>query len=498
MVRVFHASMRQTSKSDFNASQSMENGYSMIDFSVYRLCPSFLRLLHFLTLIIPCVLTSWAQPISSDSTEYVQYRDARFRFSICYPKSWAKVEASLPETCFKAVSDNGRGGDDMSVVAVKSDSILSMRPEEYVKSINSNTYMDAIRKIHRKALLLDHGSTTLGNQPAYYFVMDITYSALDINVTMRNLQLLTLCHGVAYTVTFRTSPDDFQNMYDLFQLISSSLVFWPDVQEVLNTEHNELKDQDAAYRAVFSKYLYTAFILGTVIIVCLIIRKLFVRQPMSILVAAGIIAPIWSVFMAISFYDSKSAAPEWITAAAMAAFLIFTSKKSVAIASIHSGWLTNAESSGSTNCGTSSSDFKTTPYSKSSSTSANAQCLPQDETTDIQEHCLDEINKNNCARKSALRQRPFGDHKVWWLCLYITSTLYSIIVTPNRSSPGYIAYILGAGVGWLLLPFVIGGTLWLSTNGERTTHRLMNRITAVWLVLITIHFIIDGLHISGQ
>ncbi len=163
--------------------------------------------------------------------DFVQYRDERYRFSIHYPRSWSKVEATHAQTRLKAVSDGGSGGDDLSVVVTTVPGSENETPEEFLRSIDAKTYLNYLRESVPGAKLIEHGPTSLSNQAAYYFITDLTHRILGVEVPMRQLQFLTVRKGNAYTITFRTDPEHFPGRGTLFKLITAGFVFWPDGPE---------------------------------------------------------------------------------------------------------------------------------------------------------------------------------------------------------------------------------------------------------------------------
>jgi PsbP len=161
-------------------------------------------------------------------TDFVQYRDERYRFSIHYPRSWSKVEATHAQTRLKAVSDGGSGGDDLSVVVTTVPGSENETPEEFLKSIDAKAYLNYLRENVPGAKLIEHGPTSLSNQAAYYFITDLTHRVLGMEVLMRQLQFQTVRKGNVYTITFRTDPEHFPGRSTLFKLITVGFVFWPD------------------------------------------------------------------------------------------------------------------------------------------------------------------------------------------------------------------------------------------------------------------------------
>jgi len=160
--------------------------------------------------------------------DFVQYRDERYRFSIHYPRSWSKVEATHAQTRLKAVSDGGSGGADLSVVVTTVPRAENETPEEFLRSMDAKAYLSYLRESVPGAKLIEHGSTSLSNQAAYYFITDLAHRILGVEVPIRQLQFLTVRKGNVYTITFRTDPEHFPERSTLFKLITAGFVLWPE------------------------------------------------------------------------------------------------------------------------------------------------------------------------------------------------------------------------------------------------------------------------------
>ena len=183
-------------------------------------------------IVLSCMFDHEIRAEQISQTEFVQYRDERYRFSIHYPRSWSKVDATHAQTRLKVVSDGGLGGDDLSVVVTTVPGAENETPEEFLKSIDAETYLSYLRENVPGAKLMEHGPTSLSNQAAYYFVADLTHRVLGIEVQMRQLQFQTVRKGNVYTITFRTNPEHFTGKFTLFKLIAAGFVLWPVVPDV--------------------------------------------------------------------------------------------------------------------------------------------------------------------------------------------------------------------------------------------------------------------------
>lgn len=182
-------------------------------------------------IVLSCMFDHEIRAEQISQADFDQYRDERYRFSIHYPHSWSKVEATHVQTRLKVVSDGGSGGDDLSVVVTTVPGAENETPEEFLKSIDAKAYLSYLRENVPGAKLMEHGPTSLSNQAAYYFVTDLTHRVLGIEVPMRQLQFQTVRKGNVYTITFRTDPKQFPGKFKLFKLITAGFVLWPEVPD---------------------------------------------------------------------------------------------------------------------------------------------------------------------------------------------------------------------------------------------------------------------------
>lgn len=180
---------------------------------------------------LSCMFVHDVRAEQFSQADFVQYRDEKYGFSIHYPRSWSKVDASHPQTRLKAVSDGGLGGDDLSVVVTTMPGSENETPEQFLRTIDAKAYLNYLRENVPSIKLVEHAPTTLSNQAAHYFITDLTHRVLGIEVPMRQLQLLTVRKGNVYTITFRTDPEHFSKRSTLFKLMAAGFVLWPEVPD---------------------------------------------------------------------------------------------------------------------------------------------------------------------------------------------------------------------------------------------------------------------------
>lgn len=261
---------------------------------------------------------------SLSQLDFAQYRDLEYKFSIHYPRSWAMVEATHPQTRLKAISHNGAGDDDLSVVVTRLPGSRILSPDELVQSIDAEQYLAYLRKSIPGAQLIKYGPTTLSNQAAYYFVTDVTHRPLEIDVPMRQIQVQTAHSGNVYTITFRTSPDLSSELPILFQMILGGFVLWPDVENTSGQVARQSFGEDprtAARRGAISALLLIAlFGLGAGFI-----RLVLVRRPLSTLWGVGVAGSAWLIMLAVYHLTADVRwPPSWISAGAVVAFFVLT------------------------------------------------------------------------------------------------------------------------------------------------------------------------------
>jgi hypothetical protein len=157
------------------------------------------------------------------------YRDGQYPFSVWYPSTWAPVTTTHAATRLKVISERGLGSEDINVVALYRPELLNTSPRFFVDAIKKRPERasEELKKVFSEVNLLKSGETTLNNQPAYFTIADVTYSALGISVPMRVMQVMALRDGNIYFLTFRSSPEEFESMMPTFQLIALGFVVRP-------------------------------------------------------------------------------------------------------------------------------------------------------------------------------------------------------------------------------------------------------------------------------
>jgi hypothetical protein len=162
--------------------------------------------------------------------QFLQYRNDVHKFTIAYPRGWAMVEATHRETVFKAVSDNGQGIADISVIVLESANAEGLAPSEFVKNIDPQAELSAMLEVAPDATLLEHGTTYWGNQPAYFHFIDCTFRTLAYVAPIRMIQVCTVRGEDLFVITFRAEQDKFDAVYYIFEAIAGGFVFWPDTR----------------------------------------------------------------------------------------------------------------------------------------------------------------------------------------------------------------------------------------------------------------------------
>lgn len=177
-------------------------------------------------LYVIIVSTCFAQ--REDSNNLV-YRDTEYSFSYHYPRSWAQVEATHTATRFKAVSDGGFGSEDVSINVVPNPNAKGKPPTAHFINIKSDpeAYVTTLRRSIPTVQLLYHGETTLSNQPAYYLIIDYTFSSAGIDIPIRQMQIFTGRDGINYTITLRCDPALWSERSQSLRLLATGFVLHP-------------------------------------------------------------------------------------------------------------------------------------------------------------------------------------------------------------------------------------------------------------------------------
>lgn len=284
---------------------------------------SYVALLPMLALSSMLVHVSRAQQISQ--SDFAQYQDQEYRFSIRYPRSWARTEATHAQTRFKVVSDGGAGADDLSVVVTTVPGSKNITPEEFLKSMNAEAYLAYVQQNVPGAKLIEHGPTTLSNQAAYYFVTDLTHRVLGLEAPMRQIQVQTVRNRNVYTITFRTDPGHLPESLKEFVLITAGFVLWPDppgdgvVGRAVQAPYRNAP-ATALGPGVFALLLIGLFMVGAAIL-----RFAFIGRALSKPAALGVVAPVWLALIWLHHQGGQSGTPPWISAGAVAAWFLLTS-----------------------------------------------------------------------------------------------------------------------------------------------------------------------------
>ena len=165
--------------------------------------------------------------MDSSNSGMVYHRDEANGFAIWYPKTWAKVPTTHAATKLKVVSKSGAGGDDFNVVVISDPAFKNITGERMVEMWleRPEAGLAQLRKAYPDAKLIKSGKTYLDNKPAYYVIFDGTFRSFDLEFPMRFLQVSAVYNGLAYYLTSRTGPDEFDAVKPIFTLIMGGFKF---------------------------------------------------------------------------------------------------------------------------------------------------------------------------------------------------------------------------------------------------------------------------------
>ncbi len=159
---------------------------------------------------------------------FVHHRDDENLFSVWFPKSWSMVPASHSETKLKIVSENGDGVDDLNIGVRPTPALKMTTPSEYAKSLaNADAFVEKLQTRFADITLIEHGPTHVSSQPAYYYITGLTIRSFGLDFPTKQLQVFTLHNGLAYTITFRTAPERFEQLLPVYKIILGGFVLKP-------------------------------------------------------------------------------------------------------------------------------------------------------------------------------------------------------------------------------------------------------------------------------
>lgn len=153
------------------------------------------------------------------NNDFKVYEDKRHKFAFWYPKNWQSAPTSDTRTRINIISDNGLGEDDCNVTVVESK--IFKNQKKYVKGMVANT--DKVERFLKKQnpsyRLVKSGQSYLSNRQAFYTVATMIFRSFGVEIPIKVIQVSTVNQGMQYTITCRTSPENFESMLPLFKVI---------------------------------------------------------------------------------------------------------------------------------------------------------------------------------------------------------------------------------------------------------------------------------------
>ncbi|MFN0280168.1 MAG: hypothetical protein ACKVRN_16445 [Pyrinomonadaceae bacterium] len=177
-------------------------------------------------IVIP---TTAVAPPQKTESDYAVYRDAKFPFTLFYPKDWTQLQPTHAATRFKIAKEDGIYFTDFNINAIYVEATRNVTPERYVRGfIDDPQLIDAmIKQGLPTGRVLSRGKTYVNNRDAYYVKSRGTYRSFEEEHDMTIYQILTILDGNIYTLTFRAPTEEFDENFPIFKFIASSFVIRP-------------------------------------------------------------------------------------------------------------------------------------------------------------------------------------------------------------------------------------------------------------------------------
>ena len=164
-----------------------------------------------------------AAPLNSKNVAV--YRDEQSRFILSYPSSWTHVPSTHQRTRIKIVSEEGAGGEDCAVNVQELEDGNNLSPAEAIRSLpDARNYEHALRTALPNAKVVRSGKTHLSNQEAEFFVTTFTVRSVGMEVPMKSIVVQTIRNDKLYTASCRSSPERFEELMPIFQLVFAGLL----------------------------------------------------------------------------------------------------------------------------------------------------------------------------------------------------------------------------------------------------------------------------------
>lgn len=137
------------------------------------------------------------------------YRNTKYDFRIKFPEGWDIKSGDGPNILQKAVKGNHTVSIGVrEMPAEYYDKVLTIKDVMTLIEFKDNLIEGGQEKF-TDVKLIDYGETKLDNIPTYWIKYSNTYTTLDINVQMTNLQYQVLNNNILYFIGAGSASDEF-------------------------------------------------------------------------------------------------------------------------------------------------------------------------------------------------------------------------------------------------------------------------------------------------
>ena len=188
-------------------------------------------------------------------SDYSVYKDPKLSFSVAYPKDWSLLETTNPKMYFAAASKTKLA--DFNIVTIYNKEIAKMSPADIFKEFKLNPQL--VRNIVREGLpdaeVESSGITVFNNQQAFWVISKGTLKISDKEIKLQTYYFYFIDGGYTYTLTFRTSPENFYDYFVTFKAIASTFKLPSTLSKTpKNTKAVTTKDYRSIYKNEWTIY----------------------------------------------------------------------------------------------------------------------------------------------------------------------------------------------------------------------------------------------------
>jgi hypothetical protein len=153
------------------------------------------------------------------------YRDDKARFIFQYPNSWSRVPATHERTRIKIVSGNGAGGEDCGVNVQIDESLRKYSTQQVVRQMLDAPAMQQAQRVNfPDAKILDSGFTTISHQDAVFYIIELTWRNVGVEIPMKMITVQTVRDERVFTLTCRGGKTEFERAMPIFGIIFSGFL----------------------------------------------------------------------------------------------------------------------------------------------------------------------------------------------------------------------------------------------------------------------------------